>query len=76
MYCRFRTSARWRGGLMKKLYKRTNSRKRDGNGISDIRSISSHLTTRQNLSYPLKKKKIDSSEINKRISETAENAKN
>ncbi len=31
-----------------------------------------HLTTRQNLSYPLKKKKIDSSEINKRISETAE----
>ena len=31
-----------------------------------------HLTTRQNLAYPLKKKKVDISETNKRISETAE----
>jgi len=31
-----------------------------------------HLTTEDNLAYPLKKKKIDKSEISKRVSETSE----
>ncbi len=31
-----------------------------------------HLTTEQNLAYPLKKKNVEAKEINKRISETAE----